>query len=146
MRLDTVERLTNDINLATRHIEFLTDEYDQLKGISNLTPSEAIHLREVRLHLTDCKEYLAQLEPQLESAITELAKNIRKLNNKSYAMILFERYICLKPIRIVAEELGLNLTAAYALHTQARDAYNALQGIKPYKDPRGRKKGTPSFG
>jgi hypothetical protein len=146
MRLETVERLTHDIDLATRHIEFLTDESDQLKKTSGLSPTEKTHLREVILHLSDCKEYLAQLEPQLESAITELAENIRKLNNKSYAMILFERYICLKPIRIVADELGLNLTAAYALHTQARDAYNALQGIKPYKDPRGRKKGTPSFG
>lgn len=146
MRLDTVERLTNDINLATRHISFLTAERDRLKEVANLSPTEQIRLHEVELHLTDCKDYLLKLEPKLQSAIVELATNIRELDSKPYKMILFERYICLKTLKVIAEELGLNLNAAYALHTQARDAYNTLQGIEPYKDPRGRKKGTPYFG
>lgn len=145
MRLETVEQLTRDRDLVSRHVIFLTAERDKLKAKGELSADERLRLNEMESRLPDCKAYLAQLEPKLEKAIPILAQKIRQLPDETLSLILFERYILLKPIRTLSEKLNLNLTAIYALHTKARDAYNKREGIPLYKDNRGRPKGTPHF-
>lgn len=139
MRLETVEKLTRDRDLAKRHIAFLTAEHDHLKQKKELTADEQLRLQETEIRLSDCTLYLAQLEPQLEKAVSELAQKIRALDNENFSLILFERYILLKPMKLIATTLGLNQTAIYAAHTAARDAYNKAHNISCYKDARGRK-------
>ena len=139
MRLETVESLTHDLHLAQRHVVFLTAGRDKLKAKNDLSADERLRLNEIETRLTDCKAYLAQLEPQLEKAIPELAQKIRQLADEKLSLILFERYVCLKPLKTIAQELNLNINVAYAMHTQARDSYNAQEEIPLYKDPRGRK-------
>lgn len=140
MRLETVENLTRDRDLAARHIQFLSGERDKLKNKSELAADESLRLKEIETRLADVKIYFAQLEPQLQAAIVELSQKIRQMEDKQQSLILFEKYILLKPMRTIAEKLNLNITAAYHAHAKARDAYNTAQGIPLYKDSRGRKK------
>lgn len=141
MRLETVEKLTNDRDLAQRHILFLAAELESLKAKSELSADELLRLKEEKLRLSDCKAFLDDTERKLKEAIPELSRRIRQLDNELFSLILFERYVVLKTVKQLAYELDLNLTAAYAMHTKARDAYNAANGIELYKDPRGRRKG-----
>lgn len=141
MRLETVEKLTNDRDLAQRHILFLAAELESLKAKSELSADEQLRLKETEIRLSDCREFLAETERKLQEAIPELSRRIRQLDNELFSLILFERYVVLKTVKQLAYELDLNLTAAYAMHTKARDAFNAANGIQPYKDPRGRRKG-----
>lgn len=140
MKLETVSILSHNISQAARHIQFLSAERDKLKSKSGLTAEESLRLKEIELRLADVKAYSAKLEPQLQAAIVELSKRIRQLENKQQSLILFERYVLLVPIRTIAKKLGLNITAAYNMHSKARDAFNAAEGIPLYKDNRGRKK------
>lgn len=140
MRLETVENLTRDRDLAARHIQFLSAERDKLKNKSELAADESLRLKEIETRLADVKIYFAQLEPQLQAAIVELSQKIRQIEDKQQSLILFEKYILLKPLRTIAKNLNLNDTAAYQAHSKARDAYNTAQGIPLYKDSRGRKK------
>lgn len=140
MRLETVENLTRDRDLAARHIQFLSGERDKLKNKSELAADESLRLKEIETRLADVKIYFAQLEPQLQAAIVELSQKIRQMKDKQQSLILFEKYILLKPLRTIAKKLNLNITAAYHAHAKARDAYNTAQGIPLYKDSRGRKK------
>lgn len=140
MRLETVENLTRDRDLAARHIQFLSGERDKLKNKSELTADESLRLKEIETRLADVKIYFAQLEPQLQAAIVELSQKIRQMEDKQQSLILFEKYILLKPLRTIAKKLNLNTTAAYQAHSKARDAYNTAQGIPLYKDSRGRKR------
>lgn len=140
MRLETVENLTRDRDLAARHISFLTAERDKLKNKSELAADESLRLKEIETRLADVKIYFAQLEPQLQAAIVELSQKIRQMEDKQQSLILFEKYILLKPLRTIAKKLNLNITAAYHAHAKARDAYNTAQGIPLYKDSRGRKR------
>ena len=140
MRLETVENLTRDRDLAARHISFLTAERDKLKNKSELAADESLRLKEIETRLADVKIYFAQLEPQLQAAIVELSQKIRQMEDKQQSLILFEKYILLKPMRTIAEKLHLNITAAYHAHAEARDTYNTAQGIPLYKDNRGRKR------
>lgn len=140
MRLETVENLTRDRDLAARHIQFLSAERDKLKNKSELAADESLRLKEIETRLADVKIYFAQLEPQLQAAIVELSQKIRQMEDKQQSLILFEKYILLKPLRTIAKKLNLNNTAAYQAHAKARDAYNTAQGIPLYKDSRGRKK------
>lgn len=139
MRLETVEKLTRDRDLAARHIKFLSGERDKLKN-SELAADESLRLKEIETRLADVKIYFAQLEPQLQAAIVELSQKIGQMKDKQQSLILFEKYILLKPLRTIAKKLNLNNTAAYNMHSKARDAYNTAQGIPLYKDSRGRKK------
>lgn len=139
MRLETVEQLTHDRDLASRHVIFLTAERDKLKAKKELSADEKLRLNEIEPRLNDCKAYLAQLEPKLEKAIPILAQKIRQLPNEKLSLILFERYVLLKPMKTIAQELNLNINLVYSMHTQARDNYNKQEGIPLYKDPRGRK-------
>lgn len=141
MRLETVEKLTNDRDLAQRHIAFLETEIERLKAKNELTADELLRRKETEIRLSDCKAFLADTEHKLQRSIPELSRRIRQLDNELFSMILFERYVVLKTVKQLAYELDLNLTAAYAMHTKARDAYNAANGIELYKDPRGRRKG-----
>lgn len=140
MRLETVENLTRDRDLAARHISFLTAERDKLKNKSELAADESLRLKEIETRLADVKIYFAQLEPQLQADIVELSQKIRQMEDKQQSLILFEKYILLKPLRTIAKKLNLNITAAYHAHAKARDAYNTAQGIPLYKDSRGRKR------
>lgn len=140
MRLETVEILTRDRDLAARQIQFLSAERDKLKNKSELAADESLRLKEIESRLADVKIYFAQLEPQLQAVIVELSQKIRQMEDKQQSLILFEKYILLKPLRTIAEKLNLNITAAYQAHAKARDAYNTAQGIPLYKDSRGRKK------
>ena len=141
MRLETIENLTRDRDLAARHIQFLSAERDKLKNKpEQLTADESLRLKEIETRLADVKIYFAQLEPQLQAAIVKLSQKIRQMEDKQQSLILFEKYILLKPMRTIAEKLHLNITAAYNMHSKARDAYNTAQGIPLYKDSRGRKK------
>lgn len=140
MRLETVEILTRDRDLAARHIQFLSAERDKLKNKSELAADESLRLKDIESRLADVKIYFAQLEPQLQAAIVELSQKIRQLEDKKISVLLFERYILLVPLRTIAKKLNLNITAAYQAHSKARDAYNTAQGIPLYKDSRGRKK------
>lgn len=140
MRLETVENLTRDRDLAARHIQFLSGERDKLKNKSELAADESLRLKEIESRLADVKIYFAQLEPQLQAAIVELSQKIRQIEDKQQSLILFEKYILLKPLRTIAKKLNLNITAAYHAHAKARDAYNTAQGIPLYKDSRGRKR------
>lgn len=140
MHLDTVERLTHNRDLAKRHIKFLAMERERLLSKAELAADEQFRLRELETRLSDCTLYLSEIEPQLAEAVPELSRRIRELDDENLSLILFERYVMLKPIRQIARELELNLTATYANHTQARDKYNLLFGIPIYKDPRGRRK------
>lgn len=140
MRLETVEKLTRDRDLAARHVSFLTAERDKLKNKSELAADESLRLKEIETRLADVKIYFAQLEPQLQAAIVELSQKIRQLEDKKFSALLFERYILLVPLRTIAKNLNLTDTAAYEAHSKARDAYNTAQGIPLYKDNRGRKK------
>ena len=140
MRLETVEKLTNDRDLAQRHILFLAAELETLKAKDKLSADEQLRLKETKIRLSDCREFLAETERKLKESIPELSRRIRELDNELYSLILFERYVVLKTVKQLAYELDLNLTAAYAMHTKARDAYNLANGIQPYKDPRGRRK------
>lgn len=141
MRLETVENLTRDRDLAARHIQFLSGERDKLKNKSGrLAADESLRLKEIETRLADVKIYFAQLEPQLQAAIVELSQKIRQMEGKQQSLILFEKYILLKPLRTIAEKLNLNITATYHAHAKARDAYNTAQGIPLYKDNRGRKR------
>ena len=144
MKLEIVEVLTNDRDLTKRHIAFLTSELEGLKAKSQLPADEELRLKEIELRLTDCANYLANLEEQLTLAVAELSKRIRQLDNELYSLVLFERHVLLRTIRDTASNLGLNLSAAYKLNCQARNAYNVANGIQPHKDPRGRRKGTPN--
>ena len=139
MRLETVKNLTRDRDLAARHIKFLSGERDKLKN-SELAADESLRLKEIESRLADVKIYFAQLEPQLQAAIVELSRKIRQMEDKQQSLILFEKYILLKPLRTIAKKLNLNITAAYHAHAKARDAYNTAQGIPLYKDSRGRKR------
>ena len=141
MRLETIENLTRDRDLAARHIQFLSAERDKLKNKpEQLTADESLRLKEIETRLAGVKIYFAQLEPQLQAAIVKLSQKIRQMEDKQQSLILFEKYILLKPMRTIAEKLHLNITAAYNMHSKARDAYNTAQGIPLYKDSRGRKK------
>lgn len=141
MKLETVEKLTRDRDLAQRHFSFLSAELEVLNSKAELTADELLRLKEEKLRLSDCKAFLADTERKLKEAIPELSRRIRQLDNELFSLILFERYVVLKTVKQLAYELDLNLTAAYAMHTKARDAYNAANGIELYKDPRGRRKG-----
>ena len=144
MRLETVEQLTRDRDLVSRHVIFLSAERDKLKAKEakgELSTDDRLRLNEIESRLPDCKAYLAQIEPQLELSILELAEKIRQLPDEKFSLILFERYVLLKPLKAIAQELGLNITSAYALHTKARNLYNEQENIPYYQDPRGRKKG-----
>lgn len=141
MRLETVARLTNDRDLAKRHILFLSAELEVLNSKDELTADESLRLKETEIRLSDCKAFLADTERELQEAIPELSRRIRQLDNELFSLILFERHILLRTIKETAGNLNLNMSAAYALNCRARDAYNATNGIDPYKDPRGRKKG-----
>ena len=141
MRLETVEKLTNDRDLAQRHILSLAAEIESLKAKDKLSADEQLRLKETEIRLSDCREFLAETERKLKESIPELSRRIRQLDNELFSLILFERYVVLKTVKQLAYELDLNLTAAYAMHTKARDAYNLANGIQPYKDPRGRRKG-----
>lgn len=145
MRLETVEKLTRDRDLASRHIIFLSAERDKLKSKGELSADEKLRLNEIEPRLNDCKAYLAQLEPKLEKAIPILAQKIRQLPDEKLSLILFERYVLLKPMKTIAQELNLNINLVYSMHTQARDAYNTQENIPLYKDSRGRTKGTSHF-
>lgn len=140
MRLETVENLTRDRDLAARHIQFLSGERDKLKNKSELAADESLRLKEIETRLADVRIYFAQLEPQLQAAIVKLSQKIRQMGDKQQSLILFEKYILLKPMRTIAEKLHLNITAAYHAHAKARDTYNTAQGIPLYKDSRGRKR------
>ena len=140
MRLETVAILDNNIRQATRHIQFLSSERDKLKKKSELTAEDSLRLKELETRLADVKIYFAQLEPQLQAAIVELSQKIRQMEDKQQSLILFEKYILLKPMRTIAEKLHLNITAAYHAHAEARDTYNTAQDIPLYKDNRGRKR------
>lgn len=140
MRLETVRNLTRDRDLAERHILFLSAERDKLKAKPELTEDEALRLKELESRLEDVTRYLAQLKPRLHDAIVELSEKIRQLPDKKQSLMLFEVYVLLVPIRATAQILGLNDTAAYNMHSKARDAYNTAQGIPLYKDGRGHKK------
>lgn len=144
MKLEIVEVLTNDRDLTKRHIDFLTAEYESLKAKTELLADEQTRSEEIALRINDCKAYLETLEAQLPLAVAELSKRIRQLDNAKYSLILFEKYICLNSLRDMTEKLGLNLNMIYQLHYKARSAYNVANGIEPYKDPRGRKKGNPN--
>lgn len=146
MRLETVEVLTHDRDLARRHVIFLNTERDHLKAKNELSAEEQLCLTGIESCLEDCMLYLASLEPQVAKAISELEQKIRQIENVFFSSLLFERYILLKPMKQIAQELNLKLNTAYAIHAKARDAYNLLQGITPYKDSRGKKKGTPYLG
>ena len=145
MRLETVELLTRDRDLLKRQVIFLSATRDRLKAKNSPDADEQLRFNGIETRLQDCIEYLAVLEHELQKAIPELEKNIGELENPAHKAFLFERYILLTPIKFIAEKLHVNLTAAYAMHTQARDAYNLLHEIPLYKDERGRKKGTPHF-
>ena len=141
MKLETVSILSHNISQASRHISFLTAERDKLKNKpEQLTAEDSLRLREIETRLADVKIYLGQLKPQLQAAIVELSQKIRQMEDKQQSLILFEKYILLKPLRTIAKKLNLNITAAYHAHAKARDAYNTAQGIPLYKDNRGRKK------
>lgn len=144
MRLELVETLTNDKNLVQRHIAFLVSELEGLKAKPELPADEELRMKEIALRINDCKAYLETLEAQLPLAVAELSKRIRQLDNEKYSLILFEKHILLNSLRDMAEKLGLNLNMIYQLHYKARNAYNVANGIEPYKDPRGRKKGNPN--
>lgn len=139
MKLETVEQLTRDRDLASRHVIFLSAERDKLKAKKELSADEKLRLNEIEPRLNDCRVYLAQLEPKLEKAIPILAQKIRQLPDEKLSWILFERYVLLKSMKTIAQELNLNINLAYSIHTQARDAYNTQEGIPLYKDNRGRK-------
>lgn len=146
MKLEVVELLTRDRDLTKRHIAFLASERDKLmKAKTELLADEQTRIEEIALRINDCTAYLETLEAQLPLAVAELSKRIRQLDNAKYSLILFERYICLNSLRDMTEKLGLNLNMIYQLHYKARNAYNVANGIQPYKDPRGRRKGTPNF-
>lgn len=140
MKLETVEKLTRDRDLAQRHIQFLSAERDKLKNNPELTADESLRLKEIELRLADVKFFLEQLKPQLQAAIVELSQKIRQLKDEKQSLILFEKYVLLVPLRTIAKALNLNDAAAYLAHSKARDAYNTAQGIPLYKDNRGRKK------
>ena len=140
MRLETVERLTRDKDLATRHIQFLSAERDKLKNNPELTADGLLQLKEIELRLADVKFFLEQLKPQLQAAIVELSQKIRQLKDEKQSLILFEKYVLLVPLRKIAKALNLNDAAVYHAHSKARDAYNTANGIPLYKDSRGRKK------
>lgn len=145
MRLETVELLTRDRDLIKRHIFFLAAERDSLNAKNNLTADEQLRLNSLAPRIADSIKYLADVETRLLKAIPELDSRIKQLENNFFSTLLYERYVLLKSIKTVAKSLGITLTAAYAMHTQAREAYNLLYEITPYKDPRGRKKGNPHF-
>lgn len=144
IRLETVEAITADRDLVKRHIAFLTAELESLKAKTELLADEQTRSEEIALRINDCKAYLETLEAQLPLAVAELSKRIRQLNNAKFSMILFEKYVCLHSLRDIAEKLGLTLNTIYHAHCNARDAYNLANGIQPYKDSRGRKKGNPN--
>ncbi len=146
MRLETVELLTHDRDLARQHVILLTAERDRLKAKNELSADEQLRLAGVESRLQDCTRHLASVEAKLEKAIPELEQKIRQIENAVVSSLLFERYILLKPVREIAQELNLCLNTAYSMHAEARKAYNLLQGIPPYQDRRGRKKGTPYLG
>lgn len=142
MRLETVEKLTNDRDLAQRHILFLAAELESLKAKSELSADEQLRLKETEIRLSDCREFLAETERKLQEAIPELSRRIRQLDNELFSLILFERHILLRTIKETAGKLNLNMSAAYQLNCRARDAYNKQEGIPLYKDNRGRRKGS----
>lgn len=70
MRLETVEKLTNDRDLAQRHIAFLETEIERLKAKNELTADELLRLKEencacpiVRLFLTTQNANCRKLYP-----------------------------------------------------------------------------------
>ena len=140
MRLDTVEKLTTDRDLVKRHSAFLSSECERLQAKTELSADEQLRLKEIEIRLSDCKLYLAETERELQQAVPEPAKRIRQLGNEKFSLILFEKYVLLKRLRDISETLGLSPSATYNMHTAARDEYNKLFDIPPYKDPRGRKK------
>ena len=149
MHLETVEQLTRDRDLASRHVIFLSAERDKLKAKEakdELSTDERLRLNEIESRLPDCRAYLAELEAKLEKAIPILAQKIRQLPDETLSLILFEKYVLLRPIRTLAEKLNLSLNAIYQLHTKAKNLYNEQEGIPYYQDKRGRKKGTPYLG
>ena len=130
MRLETVELLTRDRDLASRHIVFLTAERDRLKEKNDLSADEQLRLAGIETRLNDCKLYLAQLEPQLEKAIPELAQKIRQLKDEKFSLLLFERYICLKPIKFIAQELNLNKKANLAFKEEKENDFISTENSR----------------
>ena len=144
MKLEVVEVLTNDRDLVKRHIGFLQSELESLRVKAGLLADEELRMKEIELRLADCTLYLAQLEQQLPKAIEELTTRIKRLSNLNFELLLTERYVLLKPMRVIAEELRMNVTAVYSAHNRAKKAYNEQNNIPFYQDPRGRRKGTPN--
>lgn len=140
MRLETVEKLTHERDLAKRHLALLAEERATLKDSGELSEDEQLRLQELSVRYSDCKMYLAATEPQLKHAVPELARKIRQLENPQFSLLLFERYVLLKPLKEIGEKLHINQTAVYSAHDRARNAYNDFYGIPRYKDKRGRKK------
>lgn len=140
IRLETVEMLTKDRDLAQRHIKFLTAARDKLKAKGEMSAENLATLYSIEDRLKDCKAYLDEIVPALEKAVTELANNLRQMSDKRQSTLLFERYIVLRQIRDIAQEFGYPLSCVYEWHRKARDAYNAAHGIPLYKDNRGRRK------
>lgn len=140
IRLETVEKLTKDRDLAQRHIKFLTAARDKLKAKGELTAENLATLYSIEDRLSDCKAYLDEIVPALEKAVAELSHSLRQMSDTKQSLLLFERYIVLRSIRDIAAEFDYPLTAVYEWHRKARDAYNAANGIPLYKDNRGRPK------
>lgn len=141
MKLEVVESLTRDRDLAQRHFSFLSAELEVLNSKAELTADEQLRLKETEIRLSDCKAFLDDTERKLKESIPELSRRIRQLDNELFSLILFERHILLRTIKETAGKLNLNMSAAYQLNCRARDAYNKQEGIPLYKDPRGRRKG-----
>lgn len=144
IRLETVEAITADRDLVKRHIIFLSAEYEGLKAKTQLLADEELRLKEIELRLADCTLYLAKLEQELPAAIAELSTRIKRLGNLNFELLLTERYVLLKPMRVIAEELAMNVTAVYAAHNRAKKAFNEQNNLPFVQDPRGRRKGTPN--
>lgn len=140
VRLETVEMLTKDRDLAQRHIKFLTAARDKLKAKAEMTAEDLATLYSIEDRLKDCKAYLDEIVPALAKAVTELANGLRQMSDKRQSLLLFERYIVLRSIRDIAQEFGYPLTRVYEWHRKARDAYNAANGLRFTRDKRGRRR------
>ena len=144
----TVRELTADRDLAENHCAFLKSIVDAMEQSEDtLSPAERQRLHETKLRLSDVQNFLHGVEEKLPCAIAKLSAMIDGASNLTVMQkaVLTEYYIDLQPLKVIGTELGLNPSAYYKLHTQARAAFCDFYHLPRIKDGRGRRKSTPSF-